>query len=113
MFQLTEIEEESLRSQPVTSNKGGNRYRSFAFTELGIAMLSSVLRSDQAVQTNIGIMRTFFELRRLLDRESSLTQRVDSLERESDQLFELVFQRLDQLEIKLPTLPPGRKQIGI
>ena len=115
MFQLTEIEEESLRSQFVTSNgsKGGQRYQSYVFTELGIAMLSSILRSDQAIQTNIAIMRTFFELRHFLNRDANLADVLQTLERESNHRFRIIFHRLDQLEIKLPTLRPSRRKIGI
>lgn len=115
MFQLNEIEEESLRSQFVTSNgsKGGQRYQSYVFTELGIAMLSSVLRSDQAIQTNIAIMRTFFELRHFLNCDANLADVLKTFERESNHRFRIIFHRLDQLEIKLPTLRPSRRKIGI
>jgi len=116
MFQLTEIEEESLRSQDVISKedgKGGRRYPATAFTELGIAMLSSVLNSEQAVQTNIRIMRTFFELRSWVSRDPKLAERMNKLEKDSNYLFEVVFLRLDQLEIKVPLLPTDRKKIGI
>ncbi len=116
MFQLTETEEESLRSKTVTSKingRGGRRYPTNAFTELGIAMLSSILNSEQAIQTNIRIMRTFFELRKLLRRDPKLAERVGQLEKNSNLLFEVIFERLDQIEIKIPLLPPGRKKIGI
>jgi hypothetical protein len=68
MFQLSDVESRSLRSQIVTSKQlGGRRYRPYAFTEQGVAMLSSVLRSPRAVEVNIAIMRTFVQLRRLMD----------------------------------------------
>jgi hypothetical protein len=115
MFQLTDIEEESLRSQIVISKegRGGKRYRSMAFTELGIAMLSSVLKSDQAIKTNIAIMRTFFELKRLLKDDDHLAKKVEALEKNTTQLFKLVFFRLDQLEDETPILRPDRRKIGI
>jgi hypothetical protein len=76
-------------------------------------MLSSVLSSEQAVQINIRIMRTFFELRNLLRREPDLAERLEKLEKNSNYLFEVIFKRLDQAEIKIPLLSPGRKKIGI
>ena len=113
-FQLTEIEGKSLRSQFVISKpgRGGKRYLPFAFTELGIAMLSSVLKSDQAIQVNISIMRLFFELRNQLRKDGGLSKKLEKLESESNDLFRLVFHRLDQLEIKIPLLPPHRRRIG-
>ena len=66
MFQLTSDETENLRSQIVTSSWGGRRYLPFVFTEQGVAMLSSVLNSDRAIQVNIAIMRAFVKLRELL-----------------------------------------------
>src|SRR5205814_6110594 len=65
MFVLTEDEYQSLRSQIVTSNRGGSRYMPFAFTEQGIAMLSSVLKSENAIKINIAIMRAFVAMRQL------------------------------------------------
>ena len=104
-----------LRSQFVISKmgRGGKRYRSFAFTELGIAMLSSVLKSDQAIQTNIRIMRLFFDLRKLVRANPGIEKKIEKLEKESNYLFKVVFRRLDQLEIKTPLLPPGRRKIGL
>jgi hypothetical protein len=114
MFQLTEIEEEILRSQIVISSEtwGGKRYPSLAFTELGIAMLSSVLKSEEAIKTNIKIMRTFFELRTILDENSGLNKRVEKIELESSALFKLVFHRLEILEKNTPLFPPKRRKIG-
>ncbi len=115
MFQLLDIEEENLRSQIVTSSSGygGKRYPSFVFTELGIAMLSSVLKSEQAVKTNIAIMRTFFELRKILNEDKTTAAKIENLEQNTTKLFKLVFHRLDQLEMKTPPLPPGRRKLGL
>ncbi len=115
MFQLIETEEEFLRSQFVTSKesrKGGRRYPVTVFTELGIAMLSSVLNSELAVQTNIRIMRLFFELRKLIHRDPELVGKINKLEKDSNFLFEVILDRLEQLEIKIPVLPPDRNKIG-
>ena len=115
MFQLTEIEESSLRSQIVTSKigRGGRRYRIFAFTELGIAMISSVLKSEKAIQVNIAIMRMFFELRKMMKYDDKLTTKFAELEKNTSQLFQLIFNRLDTLEVKATLLPPSRRKIGI
>lgn len=72
MFQLTKDEFEHLRSQSVTSRWGGRRYMPYVFTEQGVAMLSSVLHSTQAIQVNIEIMRAFVQLRQLLDSDKKL-----------------------------------------
>jgi hypothetical protein len=81
LFQLTEQETANLRSQFVTSSYGGRRYLPYAFTEEGIAMLSSVLRSPRAVQVNIAIMRAFVRLRQVLATHKELTQKIDLLEK--------------------------------
>jgi len=125
-FQLTEIEAKFLRSQIVTSNiemrsqfetaldgRGGARYRPHAFTELGIAMLSSVLRSEQAVQVNISIMRTFFKLRDLVREGQNSDEKIKELEKNTNELFKFVFERLDKIERKTPALSPTRRKIGI
>jgi hypothetical protein len=80
MFQLTSDETEILRSQFVTSSWGGRRYLPFVFTEQGVAMLSSVLKSDRAIQVNIAIMRTFVKLRELLATHQELSQRLEELQ---------------------------------
>ena len=101
MFQLSEEESdsiESLRSQFVTSKgRGGRRYRPYAFTEQGVAMLSSVLRSPRAVEVNIAIMRTFVQLRRLMDSNRLLAEKIESLEKKYDEQFRVVFDAIKQL----------------
>ena len=100
----------NLRSQIVTSSlHGGRRHLPYAFTEQGVAMLSSVLRSRRAVEVNIAIMRTFVQLRRLMDSNRELAQRIDALEKKYDEQFADVFAAIKQLIAK-PS--PPRKQIG-
>lgn len=84
MFQLGREEVESLRLQFVTSNvgRGGRRYLPYVFSELGVAMLSSVLKSDRAVQMNIYIMRAFVKLRELVATHKDLAEKIEVLERE-------------------------------
>ena len=98
MFQLTDVEWAALRSQTVISNgRGGRRYAPHAFTEQGVAMLSSVLRSQRAVEVNIAIMRTFVQLRRLMDSNRDLARRIDALEARYDEQFSAVFDAIKQL----------------
>jgi len=99
MFQLTRDEFAALRSQIVTLKGRGRhpKYRPRAFTEQGVAMLSSVLRSSRAIQVNIAIMRTFVKLRQLLATHRHLAQRLAALEREYDHRFRIVFQAIKQL----------------
>ena len=86
MFQLTPGVR-TLRSQIVTSKtaRGGRRYRPYAFTEQGVAMLSSVLRSTRAVEVNIAIMRTFVQLRRLMNSNRDLARKIEALEKKYDE----------------------------
>lgn len=110
MFQLSDVELKDLRSQSVTSNgepRGGRRYLPYAFTEEGVAMLSSVLRSKRAVMVNIEIMRAFVKLRRILADHRELAQKIDELERRYDEQFAVVFEALR--ELMMPALPPGRR----
>lgn len=97
MFQLTK--EECLRSQIVTSNggRGGSRYMPYAFTENGVAMLSSVLRSERAIEVNIRIMRAFTLMRNFLKKHGSLFQRLDRLEMKQLKTDEKVDTILDRL----------------
>ena len=86
MFQLTKKEFECLKSQFVISCWGGlRRALSYAFTEQGVAMLSSVLRSARAVEVNIAIMRTFVQLRRLMDTNPDLARKIEALEKNYDE----------------------------
>ncbi|OIO07359.1 DNA-binding protein [Candidatus Falkowbacteria bacterium CG_4_9_14_3_um_filter_36_9] len=80
MFQLTEDEFKNLRSQIVTSNSGGQRYRPYVFTEMGIAMLSSILRSKKAIQINIAIMRVFVMVSRIINSSQDLAEKINELE---------------------------------
>lgn len=82
MFQLSKEEFENLRSQFVTSSWGGRRYLPFAFTEHGVAMLSSVLRSPRAVQMNILIVRAFIKIREILASNKDLAYQIEELHRE-------------------------------
>jgi hypothetical protein len=116
MFQLSEIEAESLRFQFGTLDVARgqySKYATWAFTELGIAMLSSVLRSQQAVQVNISIMRTFFKLRDLVKKDENADAKIAALEKNTTDLFKLVFERMDRIERTTPALSPTRRKIGI
>jgi hypothetical protein len=85
-FQLSTVEYDNLKSQIVTSSlHGGRRRPPYAFTEQGVAMLSSVLRSARAVEVNIAIMRTFVQLRRLMDTNRDLARKIEALEKKYDE----------------------------
>lgn len=123
MFQLTREEFEDLRSQTVTSNLksqfaisssgwGGRRHPPYVFTEQGVAMLSSVLRSKRAVQVNIEVMRAFVRLRRILSSHKELARKVEELERRigaHDQQIQAVFQAIRQL---MTPPEPRKREIG-
>ena len=89
--------------------RGGRRYLPYAFTEQGVAMLSSVLRSPRAVQVNIAIMRTFVRLREMLLSNAELARKLAALENKYDAQFKVVFDAIR--ELMLPPVPPKR-QIG-
>ena len=97
IFQLTEAEYTNLRSQVATSSWGGRRSHPYAFTEQGVAMLSSVLNSKRAVQVNIEIMRTFVRLRQMLLSNKDLSRRLDEIEKKYDSQFKIVFDAIRQL----------------
>lgn len=102
MFQLTENEFASLRSQIATSKngRGGDRYNPMVFTEHGVLMLSSVLNSAKAIQVNIQIMRIFTKIRQLLIDNTELRLAIEKLEKKTNnnsKNIELVFQYLDEL----------------
>jgi len=101
MFQLTRGEASvaaGSRSQSVTLKPGQNiKYLPYAFTEQGVAVLSSVLRSPRAVQVNIAIMRTFVQLRRLMDSNRDLAHKIEAMEKKYDEQFTVVFDAIKQL----------------
>lgn len=105
MFILTAGEWQDLKSQNVTSSWGGIRSAPMAFTEQGVAMLSSVLRSERAVKVNIQIMRTFVQMRRVLAEHKELASRLDVLERKYDAQFKVVFDAIRQM-----MAPPAQKK---
>lgn len=97
MFELSEEEFAGLRFQFGTSRWGGRRYRPYAFTEQGVAMLSSVLRSERAVNVNIEIMRAFVRLRGSLASDDEFHKRLDELEQRYDKQFVVVFKAIRAL----------------
>ncbi len=97
MFQFTKKEVVSLRSQIVTSKRGGRRYLPYAFTQEGITMLSSVLNSERAIMVNIQIMRAFVQLRRMLLTNAGLRRKIEEMEKKYDKQFAIVFQAIKQL----------------
>lgn len=120
MFQLTPketagltnyLDSSALWSQSVTSKKGrgGRRYLPLAFTEQGVAMLSSVLRSPRAVQVNIAIMRAFVKLREILATHQDLAKRLEEIESRYDKQFKVVFDAIREL-MTPPEIP--RRRIG-
>jgi hypothetical protein len=111
MFELTADEDARLRSQVVTSKpgRGGRRTRPYAFTEQGVAMLSSVLRSERAVAVNVEIMRAFVRLRAMLAGHQDLARKLAALERRYDAQFKVVFDAIREL-MTPPSKP--RRPIG-
>ena len=109
MFELNDREVENLRCQFGTSRWGGRRYRPYAFTEQGVAMLSSVLRSPRAVQANIEIMRAFVRLRAMLASHEDLARKLAALEKKYDAQFRVVFDAIRQL---MTPPEPSRRPIG-
>jgi DNA-binding PadR family transcriptional regulator len=98
MFQLKPGEWKNLTSQIVISSvHGGRRRRPYAFTEQGVAMLSSVLRSPRAVAVNIEVMRAFVELRRTLESTDGLARKLEALERKYDGQFAHVFEAMPSI----------------
>ena len=110
MFQLTQEEFDHLKSQIVISSWGGlRRAYPYAFTEQGVAMLSSVLRSKRAIQVNIAIMRAFVQLRELTASNKGLARRLNELEKKYDGQFWIVFEAIRELMAK-PA--PKSRRIG-
>jgi hypothetical protein len=112
MFQLSPEEWAGLRSQigiSKTEGRGGRRFAPYAFTEQGVAMLSSVLNSERAVKVNIEIMRAFVRLREILSSHAELARKVEALERKYDSQFKVVFDAIRQL---MAPAVPKKKPIG-
>ena len=124
MFELTKDEFQSLRSQIVTSNegRGGARYAPMAFTEQGVAMLSSILNSERAIVVNIQIMRVFTRIRQMLTDNTELrleiadikhaVEQIRKKQRGQDKNIELIFEYIDRLQEKAELPVPERKTIG-
>jgi len=124
VFQLSRTEYDAMRSQVVTGSPPFKPMRSqivtasrrnisalpYAFTEQGVAMLSSVLRSSRSVEVNIAIMRTFVQLRRLMDSNGNLARKIEGLEKKYDEQFAVVFEAIKQLVS--PPSSPSKKRIG-
>lgn len=123
LFQLTWEETQGLRSQFVTLNKSSpdkvkspgrgqhRKYAPHAFTEQGVAMLSSVLRSKRAVHVNVEIMRAFVRMRQILAAHADLARKLDALEKRYDAQFKIVFDAIREL-MTPPPEPPKRRRIG-
>jgi len=109
MFQLSPEETEHLKCQIGISSWGGRRYYPYAFTEQGVAMLSSVLHSERAVHVNIEIMRAFVQLRQLLSSHADLARKLEALEKKYDAQFKVVFDAIREL-MEPPAAP--RRRIG-
>lgn len=120
MFQLTSEENETLRCQFGTSNKisqngtskearGGRRYLPYAFTEQGVAMLSSTLNSDRAIEVNIAIMRAFVKLREMLASNKELSTKLEEMEKKYDEQFRVVF---DAIRALMAPPDKSKRKIG-
>jgi len=113
MFELRRKEAENLRIHFGTSSRwGGRRYNPLAFTEQGVAMLSSVLRSGRAVQVNIAIMRAFVKLREMLASHRDLARRLEEMEKKYDAQFRVVFDAIREL-MRPPEKPPGQNRVQL
>jgi len=108
-LELTQREWDNLRCQIGASNlHGGRRYLPYAFTELGVAMLSSVLGSERAIEVNIHIMRAFVKLRKLLSSHKELARKIAEMEKQYDYQFAVVFDAIKKL-MAPPPLAKKRK----
>jgi len=113
MFQITNQEVAILRSQIVISSWGGRRYLPFAFTEQGVAMLSSVLNSPQAIRVNIEIMRAFVRLREMISTNKELSRKLDELERKAATHDKAIAGLITAIrELASPVSPAPRRRIG-
>jgi len=113
MFELSAAENELLRSQIVILKKGRgqhSKYLPYAFTEQGVAMLSSVLNSERAIEVNILIMRSFVKLREMISTHKDLAKKLEDLEQKYDSQFKMVFDAIRQL--MTPPEPKHKRAIG-
>ena len=110
MFQLTREEASLLRSQFVTASRRNIRYLPYAFTQEGVAMLSSVLSSPRAIKVNIAIMRVFVRLRELAGTHRDLAQQMAAMEKKCDAQFRVVFEAIKKLLDPPPA--PAKRRIG-
>lgn len=112
MFQLTDEEWEIMRCQiDISKGRGGRRYAPYVFTEQGVAMLSSVLRSARAARVNVEIMRVFVRLREMLATHKDLARKLTALEKKYDAQFKVVFDAIRQLMAQ-PTPDEKKRRIG-
>ncbi len=109
MFQLDDSEFKNLKSQIVISNRGGTRKLPYAFTEQGVAMLSTVLKSERAIQVNIQIMRAFTRLRQMISSHQELRKKIEAMEEKYDGQFRIIFEAIKEL-LDIKSKP--RKRIG-
>jgi hypothetical protein len=111
MFQLTQEETDSLRSQIATSRSGhgGRRYQPYVFTEQGVSMLSSVLTSDRAIEVNVLIMRAFVKLREMISSHKYMARKLAELEKKYDAQFRVVFDAIREL---MTPITPQKRKIG-
>lgn len=111
MFQLTDLETESLRSQFATSRavRRARRYRPYAFTEHGAVMLASVLNSPRAIEASIFVVRAFVRMRQILSTHADLARKIDAMEKKYDSQFKIVFDAIRQL---MAPPPASKRQIG-
>lgn len=117
MFQLSKEEAESLRSQFVTSKtggRGGRRYLPFVFAEHGVAMLSSVLKSETAIQVNIALVRAFVRMREILMEHRELARKVHEHEKRLDGQDEVIISIVEEMRKRRTALPPAKakRKIG-
>ena len=110
MFELTKDEFSTLRSQIATSKRGGTRYMPMVFTEQGVAMLSSVINSEKAIQINIEIMRAFAQYRALLIDSKDFRKELKSLDMKINQIFKFLLEKIDALSQK--QIDQTRSRIG-
>jgi hypothetical protein len=112
MFQLTNSEWDCLRLQNETSKRGGRRYLPYAFTEQGVAMLSGLLNSDIAIETNIVIMRAFVVLRQYALGYAELNKKLEDFMIETNMQFNEIYQALIELAEQKKELEKPRRRIG-